>query len=72
MASLWRHGQKVDFTVHRMISLMVGRAIEQLYPPRARRADPTPALEVRGVSQHGIVENISFTCTRARLWAFLA
>ena len=41
-----------EFTVERMITLMVGRSIDQLYPTR----EPTlregrPVLEVRGGSQ---------------------
>jgi ABC-type sugar transport system ATPase subunit len=54
-------GSKQEFTVGRMISLMVGRDIQQLYPPRQATPTTFPALEVRGVSQTGIVEEISFT-----------
>jgi ABC-type sugar transport system ATPase subunit len=54
-------GPKDDFTVSRMISLMVGRDIKQLYPPRTAAPTSEPALEVRGVSQTGIVEQINFT-----------
>jgi ribose transport system ATP-binding protein len=54
-------GRKDEFTVGRMISLMVGRDIKQLYPQRTAKATTVPALEVRGVSQTGIVEQIDFT-----------
>jgi ribose transport system ATP-binding protein len=55
------HGGKDEFSVGRMISLMVGRDIQQLYPQRTAKATSVPALEVRGVSQTGIVEQIDFT-----------
>ncbi len=55
------HGRKEEFSVGRMISLMVGRDIQQLYPPRTAQATDRPALEVRGVSQPGIVDKIDFT-----------
>lgn len=54
-------GRKQDFTVGRMISLMVGRDIKQLYPSRSAMPTTQPALEVRNVSQTGIVEQITFT-----------
>lgn len=61
------HAPKEEFTINRMIALMVGRAIEQLYPPR--RAAPTtmPVLEVQGVSQQGIVEEITFTLHKGEI-----
>jgi ribose transport system ATP-binding protein len=49
------------FPISRMISLMVGRSIEQLYPPRTSAPTERPLLEVNGVSAAGIVEDISFT-----------
>jgi ribose transport system ATP-binding protein len=61
------HGQTVDFSVQRMISLMVGRAIEQLYPERRATPATLPALTVTGLSHHGIVENISFTLYKGEL-----
>ena len=61
------HGRKDEFTIHRMIALMVGRAIEQLYPPRRAAPTATPVLEVRGVAQRGIVENINFTLHKGEI-----
>lgn len=56
---------KADMTIERMITLMVGRTIDQLFPPRAASAasaaDAPPVLDVRGVSQRGIVRDISLT-----------
>ena len=53
---------KSQMTVERMITLMVGRTIEQMFPPR----DPPialgePVLEVRGLSQRGMVKDIGFS-----------
>jgi ribose transport system ATP-binding protein len=64
--AVMRDGERValeaaeGFPISRMISLMVGRSIEQLYPPRTAAPGTQPLLEVRGVSAAGIVENISF------------
>lgn len=71
-------GPRAEWTVERMITLMVGREMEQLFPQRPR-FNPTPPsppaagpgsasgagssdtlLEVAGVTQPGIVADISF------------
>jgi len=54
-------GPKGDFTASRMISLMVGRDIAQLYPPRQREGVGERLLEVRGVSQPGVLHEVSLT-----------
>ena len=61
------HGAKAEFTVGRMISLMVGRDIKQLYPPRTSAPAPEPVLEVKGLSQTGIVEDITFALHKGEL-----
>ena len=61
------YGSKAEFTVSRMIALMVGRDIEQLYPLRTSAPLPEPALEVKGLSQTGIVESISFALHKGEL-----
>ena len=49
-------------TPERLIASMVGRAIDQLFPPRAAAPAPgRPILEVRGLTQPGIVKDISFS-----------
>jgi ribose transport system ATP-binding protein len=51
---------KADMTVDRLITLMVGRTIDQIYPPRQPAVRPgTPVLAVRGLSQPGVVRDIS-------------
>ena len=60
-------GKKEEFNVNKMISLMVGREITELYP--YRKAEPTniPVLEVKNLSQSGIVHNISFTLHKGEI-----
>jgi ABC-type sugar transport system ATPase subunit len=53
---------KTDMTIERMISLMVGRNIDQLFPPRDSAVSAgAPVLEVKNVTQRGTVKDISFT-----------
>jgi len=44
-----------------IISMMVGRKIENLFPPRDTRPQAAPALEVQGLTQRGVVKDVSFT-----------
>ena len=48
------------YSVDRMISDMVGRRIEQMYPARSTNPGSDTVLEVEGVTQPGIVRDISF------------
>jgi ribose transport system ATP-binding protein len=53
---------RAEMTEERMISLMVGRTIDQIYPPRDPPVQPgAPVLEVRGLSQPGMVKDIEFS-----------
>ncbi len=65
-------GAARDFSSDRLVSMMVGRPLSQLYPQRQpmSRTPPSPdsgakarppALEVMSVSQPGLVREISFT-----------
>lgn len=54
-------GAKDEFDINRMISLMVGRSIEQLYPPRISAPSTQPLLETRRLSVSGIVKDIDLT-----------
>jgi len=97
-------GPRAGFDAHRLIALMVGRSLNQLYPTRSkwvgrpaeasssqtsphdatpflpsrgpaqgerlpddRMGRDSPALEVCGVSQPGIVRDISFTLERGEV-----
>jgi ABC-type sugar transport system ATPase subunit len=53
---------KTEMTIPRMISMMVGRNIDQIFPERrADRVLGGPVLEVRGLNQRGIVHDINLT-----------
>ena len=65
-------GPAAEFGVERMIALMVGRDIQQLYPQRAARAAGAaaaglPALEVSGLSRAGVLHDISMTLRRGEI-----
>jgi ribose transport system ATP-binding protein len=47
--------------VGRMITLMVGRALDQLYPPPRPQSPGEPLLSARNLTAAGIIENISFS-----------
>ena len=50
-----------ELSVDRLITLMVGRSIDQIYPPRtASPGAGTPVLEVEDLTQPGIVKGITF------------
>ena len=53
-------GPRSKYSVNRMISDMVGRKIEQMYPARSTRPGIVSILEVEGLTQPGIVKDISF------------
>lgn len=54
-------GAASAFSTSRMIALMVGRTIEQLYPPRTTTPTTEAALEVCALSQRGVVHDINLT-----------
>jgi ribose transport system ATP-binding protein len=53
-------GRKSEFTEERMIALMVGRTLDQLFPERTGDVSREVALEVNGLSQTGVIEDITF------------
>src|SRR6185436_2181386 len=54
-------------TLERMISLMVGREITQLFPTRRSQPAEQVALDVRGVSQPGVARDITFQLRRGEI-----
>jgi len=54
-------GDKSRFDVARMISLMVGRNLDQLYPERLSSPSPEVLLAARGLSARGLLENVDLT-----------
>jgi len=49
-----------ELSLQKIISLMVGRSIDQIFPARGKPPGAAEALEVRGLTQPGVAENISF------------
>jgi ribose transport system ATP-binding protein len=76
-------GPVSEFDQGRLVSLMVGRELKQLFPTRSSRReeaptetgmrnpecgiDQSPLLEVRNLSQPGVVRDISFTIHRGEV-----
>jgi ribose transport system ATP-binding protein len=60
-------GAREEFTIPRLISLMVGREIDNLFPPRMENRKDEVVLEVQSLSQPGIVHNISFSLHRGEI-----
>jgi ribose transport system ATP-binding protein len=55
------HGPKDEFSINKMISFMTGHNVEDLYPARDTRPSKEAALEVRSISQSGVVRDLSLT-----------
>jgi ribose transport system ATP-binding protein len=60
-------GPASEFTADRMISLMVGRSLTQLYPTRRGSPSAQSVLEVKSLSQPHIVHEIGFTLHRGEV-----
>jgi ribose transport system ATP-binding protein len=65
--ALVAHEPASQFTEQRLIALMVGRSIEQLYPPRTAQPTDESVLEVRGLSQPGVAAAVSFSLRRGEV-----
>ncbi|MCX7841998.1 MAG: sugar ABC transporter ATP-binding protein [Clostridia bacterium] len=53
-------GAKQDFSIQRMVSSMVGRDLEQMYPERTSKPSNEVVLEVSNLSQSGTIHDVSF------------
>lgn len=53
-------GSQSEFTIDKMISLMVGREISQMYPSRISIPNSKVVFEAEHISQSGIIRDISF------------
>ena len=60
-------GPRQEFDIHKMISLMVGREIDQLYPERASQPTDQVMLNVNGLSKAGIVHDINFSLHKGEI-----
>ncbi len=56
-----------ELPMERMIALMVGREITQLFPRRDTKPEEGIALDVRGVSQPSVARNITFQLRRGEV-----
>jgi ribose transport system ATP-binding protein len=52
---------KAEFSYDKMISLMTGRKIEELFPSRDTKPSAELALEARSISEPGVARNLSFS-----------
>lgn len=65
-------GPTREFTIEKVVTLMVGRTMSQLYPPRlspqaAPRESNVPILEARRLTQPGVIQDVSFTLHRGEV-----
>jgi ABC-type sugar transport system ATPase subunit len=60
-------GPVAEFSTERMIALMVGRSLTQLFPARRGRAGGEPVLEVRGLAQRHVLRDVGFTLHRGEV-----
>jgi ribose transport system ATP-binding protein len=60
-------GPVADFEIGTMITQMVGRSIEQLYPPRRSRPQADIVLSTRDLTARGIIRNISLRLARGEV-----
>ncbi len=60
-------GPTAELPVERLIQLMVGRTINQFFPPRATQPGTEVALDVEDVSQPSIVRQISLQVRRGEI-----
>lgn len=68
-----RDGEKVgegpvrEFDIPKLIRLMVGRNLEQLYPPRPSRPGSEVLLEVRDLMREGVLEGVNLRLHRGEV-----
>ncbi|MGA3266850.1 MAG: sugar ABC transporter ATP-binding protein [Verrucomicrobiota bacterium] len=64
------YGPRADMTPERLIVAMVGRSIDALFPPSRgtlAKREESPLLELRGVSEPGIVAGINLKVTAGEI-----
>jgi ribose transport system ATP-binding protein len=54
-------GARSEFPIARMINLMLGRDVEQLYPQRRRQEREEVLLAARNLTQRGVARDVSFS-----------
>jgi ribose transport system ATP-binding protein len=61
------HGPRGEFDEGRLVALMVGRQLEQVYPLRSGAPTTEPILEVRDLVRPGVVGSVTFTVHRGEV-----
>ncbi len=69
---LVEHGAKENFTINRMISLMIGRDLEHLFPERTNQPQADVLLEVNGYHNAASLRTSAFNCIAGKSWECLA
>jgi ribose transport system ATP-binding protein len=60
-------GPAADYGISAMIRAMIGRDLERIHPPRSAPPGTEAVLSVKGLSQAGIIENITFDIRRGEI-----
>ena len=60
-------GPARDFDIPLLIRSMIGRELKQLYPPRSAPPQAEPILSVEGLTQPGIIKDVSLTMRRGEI-----
>ena len=60
-------GRKEEFTTERLITMMVGRSLDQLYPTATHTPAPETVMQVSDLSQPGVIEDINFDLRRGEV-----
>ncbi len=60
-------GPKSEFTPHAMISFMTGKDLKELYPARSPRRFTDSVVDVRRLSQPGVVKDITFSVRKGEV-----
>jgi ribose transport system ATP-binding protein len=59
-----------ETSVDEVVSLMVGRTLDDKFPPRTRRPAPETLLEVRGLQRKGVYGPVDFELRRGEILGF--
>ena len=68
-----KHVRTSDFgaiTLDQIIAAMVGRTLDQKFPPRTSRPTAERILEVRGLCREGVFQDVSFDLHRGEILGF--
>lgn len=60
-------GPKTNFTMDQLVSLMVGRSLSQLFPTRSTVPTTETLLEVRQLTQPGVLREVAFSLHRGEV-----